>query len=506
MHLRQIHTSLTTHSQGRHPREILNLTRRTKLLGTRGSNSTTSVLDQPPSKYVKLLIDEQDRVRGNDDHVFSPNVDDTTGKRKKGKDNVPVDSHLAKRKRPKQPSQIKNGGAVRRNAVIRRENIDAGHSAGEMNGRNDDSVDVPGWQRPLSAKPPSQYLPVVECNIRTKGIPPSKGSDSGRWTKCGAKRSVAGVGVHKQQGRPGQDRQKNISNKGVRAFRTLETAVKMKTNDLRDRVRRSNGSLSDGDCAEKLTASCGAHNTGGARRSSSSSETSSSMIGRRMGIKREQRNYGDDVDDWPRSSLGRPAAGSDLTRVHPLQLPGNRSSPVSRCTFSSDLSPDLEFSGQQALAMVDFNCQGQLPPPANIDAPSTRSPLPSGSLHGDDVEFVSKDFGDSLLGDCRTFEGRSFFVGDTTGLLPNATLRVACGQDTMFSSSFWKFVRDSEPRDGRGEGNTEDSPNLIGRGGASDHTTGMGARVRFSPGLPPIPTALSLQSPNHETASWGSRL
>lgn len=513
MHLRRIRTSLTTHSQGRHPREILNLTRRTKLSGTAGSNSTVSVLDQPLSKYFKLPIDEQGRGRGDDDHAYSRNVDDTTGKRKKGSNDVLIDSHLARSKRPKQRSQSKEGGVVRQDASVRREDIGAGHNAGEMkNGRNGVSADVSGWQRLLSANPSSQSLPAIENTIRKKGNPPSYDNDGGRWMKCGAKHSVAELGAHKQRNKAKQDRQENTSNKGARTFRTLVTAVKMKTDYLLDGGDRSDGPLSVDAHAEKSPAPFGAHNISSARRSSSSSRTTSSILDGRTVFEREQSDHSRDVDELRRPSSGCSAAGNDPTRVHPLQLPGDRLSPISSYTFTSDLSPSMEFSGQQALTTVDFNCQSQLSPPVNNDAPLSRSLLPSWSLHGGDVEFVSKDFGDSLLSDCRTSEGRSICFGSTTGLSPSATVRVSCGQDTMFSPSFWKFVRNSEPDNGRRGGWDTENSTISSlkieseRWRANDNTTGVGAEVRSSPGLPPTPTALSLQSPNHDNASWGSRL
>ncbi|CAM9598773.1 unnamed protein product, partial [Sphacelaria rigidula] len=102
--------------------------------------------------------------------------------------------------------------------------------------------------------------------------------------------------------------------------------------------------------------------------------------------------------------------------------------------------------------------------------------------------------------------------GSTTGLSPSATVRVSCGQDTMFSPSFWKFVRNSESDNGRRGGWDTENSTISSlkieseRWRANDNTTGVGAEVRSSPGLPPTPTALSLQSPNHDNASWGSRL
>lgn len=472
-------------------------------------------MEQPLSKYTEQRVNEESGGYGHEHHGNNGNGSDagsrasrasTAVKRKKRPtSNVKIGGHPRRAKRQTQPLQDRKSDGLGRAPPIVHDGTDGRRDAGGANNNGMGAIiNVSGWQRPLSlrtraadgrsgGKPVARALAAVKRGI--------DGMDGGATTciKGGDKGRPASTSAFAQRKRSQacRDDEEHFRYRGAGAFPNLLTAVETGIDVLRDGGDSKGGPLCDdeGDTA-KASASC-AYDDSFPRCGGGGSSINKDVVG-------EQGDHDRD-DDEPHRFIDCPTTG-DSSEAHPLPPPVDRASLAAFDTSTSKRSPKLELSGEAitsptlsrrpALSSLTHNRQNQASFPPGSGA-AFSSPLPTRSFHEDDIEFVTKDFGDCLLSDYRTSEGSLTMTG------------LSFGHDTVHSndSRFLSNSNGGPSAGGKGWG-TENSATTSLKIETEDRRAGIEtnsggcAVVRSPAALPPTPASLSLPSPVQEVASW----
>lgn len=488
-------------SQEKHSGDILNLTRRTNIKDGE-SNSAISVLEQPLSKYI-----EKSGGCDHDDHGNSENGSDAIRKagsefkRKKPASDVNIGGHPRSAKRQTQPLQDRKSNRSEDAPSMFHGDTDDRRDAGGSD--NDDMggiVNVSGWQRPLLSQSraaagngdgKSVVLPfsAVECGVDgVKGGATTRSKGSSRWVAGKDMVTSTSALADRKRNQSCREDEENFLYRDTAAFRNILTTVDVEVDVLYD------GGDDDCDMAKAPVTSA----------FDDSLSTFGGDSSKSIGIGGEQEDCDSDGDsqhrfvDCPITSIS--------TGVHPFPPPVDTASSTVLDTCTWNRSPKLKLWGEAinsptlsprpVLSRVSHNRQNQASfPPGRIWIPS--SPLPLRSFHEDDIEFVTKDFGDCLLSDYQMSEAR---VTGTDLSFEHDTMH---NNDSMFLSN--SGGGSIGGKGGGIENSSAASPKTeMGNWRASiEMNSGRGTTgVRSPTALPPTPASLSLQSPVQEVAPW----